>query len=187
VSAPGLRPEERRVLLQAAREAIAAHLAGRSAALPAASGGLAEPGAAFVSLHRRSDGELRGCVGQLRPEAPLVETVARAAVAAASEDDRFDPVTADELGRLSIEISALSGLAPIRPDDIEVGRHGLVVRAGSRRGVLLPRVPVDHGWDRAVFLAQTCRKAGLPERAWGEPGTQLEAFTATVFSDDDSS
>jgi AmmeMemoRadiSam system protein A len=182
---PGLNADERRALLAAAREAIAAHLAGRAPALPSAVGGLAEPAGAFVSLHRRSDGELRGCVGLLRPEAPLVEAVARMAVAAATQDERFPPVAAGELDGLSIEISALSRLSPIRPEEIEVGRHGLLVRSGDRRGVLLPRVPVDHGWDREGFLAQTCRKAGLPADAWKNPGTTIQSFTAIVFSEDD--
>jgi len=182
---PALGPGERRALLAAAREAIAAHLADRRPALPAAEGALAEPGAAFVSLHRRSDGELRGCVGLLRAESPLVLAVARMAVAAATDDGRFPAVTAEELGDLSIEVSALSGLAPIRPAEIEVGRHGLMVRSGDRRGVLLPRVPVDHGWDREAFLAQTCRKAGLALDAWTKPETTIHGFTATVFSDED--
>lgn len=182
---PALGAGERRALLAAAREAIAAHLAARRPALPAAEGALAEPGAAFVSLHRLSDGELRGCVGLLRPEAPLVLAVARMAVAAASDDDRFAAVTAAELGGLSIEISALSRLAPIRPDEIELGRHGLIVRSGDLRGVLLPRVAVDHGWDREAFLAETCRKAGLAADAWTKPETTIQGFTATVFSDDD--
>jgi AmmeMemoRadiSam system protein A len=180
---PGLSEEERRTLLAAAREAIAAHLAGREAVLPRATGALAEPRGAFVTLHRRSDRELRGCVGVLRPEQPLASAVFRMAVAAATQDDRFGPVVVAELAGLSIEISALSRLAPIRPDEIELGRHGLVVRAGDKRGVLLPRVPVDHGWDRDVFLAQTCRKAGLAADAWTHAGTQLQGFTATVFSD----
>lgn len=181
----GLSAEERRTLLLAAREAIAAHLAGRAPVLPQATGALAEPRGAFVSLHRRSDGELRGCVGVLRAEEPLADAVSRMAVAAATQDDRFDPVGESELAALAIEISALSRLAPIRPEEIELGRHGLVVRAGDKRGVLLPRVPVDHGWDRDSFLAQTCRKAGLAPDAWAREGTQLQGFTATVFSDAD--
>jgi AmmeMemoRadiSam system protein A len=181
----GLSAEERRTLLQTARESIAAHLAGRAPVLPRATGALAERRGAFVSLHRRSDGELRGCVGVLRADEPLADAVSRMAVAAATQDDRFDPVGEAELGSLAIEISALSRLAPIRPEEIELGRHGLVVRAGDKRGVLLPRVPVDHGWDRDSFLAQTCRKAGLSADAWTREGTQLQGFTATVFSDAD--
>jgi AmmeMemoRadiSam system protein A len=182
---PPLGAGERRALLAAAREAIAAHLCDRRPSLPAIEGALAEPGAVFVSLHRRSDGELRGCVGLLRAESPLVLAVARMAVAAATEDGRFAAVTTEELGGLAIEVSALSRLAAIRPDEIEVGRHGLLVRAGERRGVLLPRVAVDQGWDREAFLAQTCRKAGLAPDAWTRPETTIQGFTATVFSDAD--
>jgi AmmeMemoRadiSam system protein A len=181
--APELRDEERRALLAAAREAIAAHLAGRKAELPRATGALARPGGAFVSLHRRKDGELRGCIGQLRAEGPLLDAVAQMAVAAATEDERFAPVSATELDALSIEVSALSLLAPIRSDEVEVGRHGLMVRSGERRGVLLPQVPVDQGWERDQFLAQTCRKAGLAADAWRQPGVELSGFTATVFGE----
>jgi len=181
---PGLTGEERKALLAAAREAIAAHLGGRPAALPTATGGLAQTVGVFVTLHRRSDRELRGCVGLLDPDAPLVDTVARMAVAAATADSRFEPVAEREVEGLSIEISALSPLETIRPEDVEVGRHGLVVSAGGRRGVLLPHVPLDHEWDREGFLAQACRKAGLPADAWKQPDTGLQGFTAVVFSDE---
>ena len=181
----GLTADERRALLAAAREAIAAHFHRRRPELPPAGGGLAEKSGAFVTLHRRSDGDLRGCVGLLRSDAALLHTVARMAVAAATEDARFEPVGERELGSLSVEISVLSPLAPIRPEDVEVGRHGLLVSSDDRRGVLLPRVPVDQGWDRESFLEQTCRKAGLSTDAWKEPGTVLQGFTATVFSDGD--
>jgi AmmeMemoRadiSam system protein A len=117
-------------------------------------------------------------------EDPLARTVAEMAVAAATEDGRFDPVAAGELPSLTIEISALGPLQEIGPDDVEVGRHGLMVRCGSRRGVLLPQVPVEHHWDRDTFLAHTCRKAGLPADAWRWPDCQLLAFTATVFGEE---
>ena len=148
----------------------------------AATGALAEKQGAFVTLHRK-DGELRGCVGLMRAEASLLDTVARMAVVAAIEDGRFAPVTAGELDGLRIEISALAPLEPIRPEDVEVGRHGLLIGHRERRGVLLPQVPVEHGWDRETFLAHTCRKAGLPEDAWREPGVELLGFTATVFGE----
>jgi AmmeMemoRadiSam system protein A len=176
---------ERTSLLRAAREAIAAHLAGRRAELPAATGGLAEAGGAFVTLRRLTDDELRGCVGQMEASEPLLETVAKMAVAAATRDGRFDPVSAGELTSLRIEISLLSPLETIRPADVEVGRHGLLLRYGDRRGVLLPQVPVEHGWDREAFLAHTCEKAGLPADTWRRPGVELQGFTATVFGEDD--
>lgn len=186
-SAAGLELDalERRSLLLAAREAIAARLANREASLPPLEGGLAAARGAFVTLRRALDGGLRGCVGRLEADAPLLVTVIDMAVAAAMRDGRFDPVTRGELVSLRIEISALSPLEPIRPSDIQVGRHGLLLRQGARRGVLLPQVPVEHGWDRETFLAHTCRKAGLPPDAWKEPGVELLGFTATVFGEDE--
>ncbi len=170
----------RRCLLDVAREAIAARLAGRRPRLPP--GGIRGRGA-FVTLRKSADGELRGCVGLLESRDTLVETVAAMAVAAASRDSRFDPVTADELGSLRLEISVLSPLAPIQPGEVEVGRHGLLVRLGERRGVLLPQVPLEHGWDRESFLGHTCVKAGLPAYAWRQPGIEISGFTATVFGE----
>jgi AmmeMemoRadiSam system protein A len=182
VGRAALSAEERRTLLRVARESIAAHLGGRRSVLPAATGALGEKRGAFVTL-RRKGGELRGCVGFMRSDDPLLDTVARMAVAAAVEDGRFEPVAAAELGDLAVEISALGPLEPIRPEDVEVGRHGLLVSFESRRGVLLPQVPVEHGWDRETFLAHTCGKAGLPEDTWKKPGVELLAFTADVFGE----
>ena len=178
--AAGLTDAERRALLRVARESIAAHFRARRPPLPDPTGALAEHRGAFVTLHGR-DGQLRGCIGLMRSDRPLLETVARMAVAAATEDGRFEPVTEAELDDVSIEVSALSPLEPIRPEDVEVGRHGLLIGQGSRRGVLLPQVPGEHGWDRETFLVHTCRKAGLPDDAWKEPGVELLAFTADVF------
>ena len=178
-----LTDAERQALLRAARESIAAHFQGRRPALPPPTAALAKHRGAFVTLHG-GDGELRGCVGQMRSDRPLLETVARMAVAAAIEDGRFEPVAEAELDQLSIEVSALSPLEPIRPEDVEVGRHGLLIGKGGRRGVLLPQVPEAQGWDRETFLVHTCRKAGLPDDAWKEPGVDLLAFTADVFRDD---
>lgn len=174
---------EREILLRVARETIDRHLAGTRTVSRQAEGALGQHRGAFVTLHRREDGELRGCIGMMRGDRPLVDTVARMAVAAACEDQRFDPVTADELPALSIEISALGPLELIRPDDVEVGRHGVVIRHGDRQGVLLPQVPVEHGWDRETFLDHTCRKAGLPEGTWRQPGVEILAFTAEVFGE----
>lgn len=178
--------EERGLLLRAARAAIEAHLRGVDFQAPAgaeARGALALKSGAFVTLKRRADGELRGCVGLMRAERPLVETVVAMAVAAATEDGRFEPVTLEQLPGLAIEISALGPMRPIRPEDVEVGRHGLLISLGRRRGVLLPQVPLEQGWDRETFLAHTCWKAGLPEDAWRDPSAELLGFTATVFGE----
>ena len=182
-TAGGLTAEERRALLRAARESIAAHFQRRQPQLPPATGALAENRGAFVTLHRR-DGELRGCVGMMLADRPLLDTVARMAVASATEDGRFEPVTGAELPGLTIEISALGPLEPIRPEQVVVGRHGLLVSYAGRRGVLLPQVPVEHGWDRETFLCHTCRKAGLPADTWQKPGVELLGFTATVFGEE---
>jgi AmmeMemoRadiSam system protein A len=183
VAAAGdLTAEERRALLGAARASIAAHFRRKEPELPPATGALAQKRGAFVTLHRR-DGELRGCVGLMQSDRSLLETVARMAVAAAVDDGRFEPVRAAELDDLRIEISALGPLEPIRPEDVEVGRHGLLIGYRGRRGVLLPQVPVEQGWDRETFLEHTCWKAGLPEGTWKEPGVELLGFTATVFGE----
>jgi AmmeMemoRadiSam system protein A len=180
-----LTGEERQALLEAAREAIAAHFARRLPRLPPKTPSLAAPRGAFVTLRRLEDDDLRGCIGQMRSDQPLLDTVARMAVAAATEDGRFDPVTAGELPELAIEISALGPLAPIRPEDVVVGRHGLLIGYGGRRGVLLPQVPIEQGWDRETFLDHTCLKAGLAPGTWSKPGVELLAFTAQVFGESD--
>ncbi len=181
--AAAVSTEEQTALLQLAREAIACHFAGTRLQLPPACGTLAEPRGAFVTLSRRGDGELRGCIGSMLSDDPLLKTVSRMAVAAATQDPRFPPLRAEELEQVAIEISVLGPMEPIRPDQVEVGRHGLLVSDGRRRGVLLPQVPVEHGWDRETFLAHTCWKAGLPEDAWRRPEVELLGFTASVFAE----
>jgi AmmeMemoRadiSam system protein A len=126
--------------------------------------------------------KLRGCVGYPTALLPLFRTVIETARAAAFDDPRFIPLTLAEVGDLGVSLSVLSPLKPISPEEVEVGRHGLLMTEGPRRGLLLPQVPVEHGWDRITFLEQTCRKAGLPLDAW-QTGATIEAFTAEVFGD----
>ena len=173
---------DRTRLLQIARRAILAHVR-REAAVAAtldddASG---RRGGAFVTVHIK--GDLRGCIGRLDVDEPVAVTVARCAVSACSADLRFRPVTVAELTFLVIEVSLLGALEPIAgPDDIHVGRHGVLVEQGRQRGLLLPQVATEWRWDRFEFLAQTCRKAGLPRDGWKE-GAQLWRFEAEVFSE----
>jgi len=174
--------EERGFLLKLAHEAIAATLEQREISLDPPSKHLAEPRAAFTTLYYH--GRLRGCVGHVRAVESVWATVADTACAAAFEDTRFDPVTADELPHLQISLSILSPLKPIRAEEVEVGRHGLLISQHGRRGLLLPQVPVEYGWDRLTFLEETCHKAGLPADAWRK-GATLEAFTAEVFGERD--
>jgi AmmeMemoRadiSam system protein A len=173
---------ERALLLRLAREAIAAHVAGRPAHVPGAADILSRPGGAFVTLHK--GGELRGCIGHIQATEPLGTVVPRCAVAACSSDPRFPPLAPDELEAIDIELSLLGPLEPITgPHDIVVGRHGLVVERGWQRGLLLPQVATEWNWDADAFLAQTCRKAGLPLDAW-KNGARLSRFEAEVFGED---
>lgn len=180
-----LSDEARRVLLKAAREAIAAHLAGRACAAPNEPPELRQKRGAFVTLRRRRNGDLRGCVGLVEARLPLAEAVGEAAVSAAVADPRFPPVSADELPGLILDISALGTLQPIRPEDVVVGVHGLSIRCGRHAGLLLPQVPVEQEWDRETFLAMTCRKAGLPLDAWKRQDAKLMGFTADVFGEEE--
>ena len=134
---------------------------------------------AFVTLKKK--GSLRGCIGFIEPVLPLYETVIRAAIYAACQDQRFSPVTADELEELEIEISVLTVPEKIRdPLLIEVGKHGLIISQGDRRGILLPQVSVENNWSRDEFLERACLKAGLPRDAWAS-GADIYIFEAIVF------
>ena len=178
-------PAEQGQLLAIARQAIAAAVGRQRLVPPETDGILREKRGAFVTLHERATHDLRGCIGYVEPLFPLAETVTRAAVAAALHDTRFDPVTTRELPGLGIEISVLSLPEPLRPQDIVVGTHGLILSLGGRSGLLLPQVATEHGWDVTTFLEQTCRKAGLPAGAWKRPETQLLGFSAAVFGEAD--
>ncbi len=173
-------PEERATLLALAHGSIDARLRSIALEVDAPSAHLAQHSGAFTTLYLH--GQLRGCVGFVLPAHPLFRTVMEAAAGAAFHDLRFPPVTHEEAPDLKIEISVLSPLSPIAPDDIEIGRHGLVITYGMCRGLLLPQVPEEHGWDRQTFLEQTCLKAGAPPDAWRH-GAVIEAFTAEIFGE----
>ncbi len=175
---------QQRALVEIARQAVESSVTGEKreaviqvpADLPQATG-------AFVTLKKH--GELRGCIGTLECRRTLPEEVARVAVSAAREDPRFEPVRASELNDLDVEVSVLGPLEAIDPGDpeaIEIGRHGLVVEQGWRRGLLLPQVATEWGWDREAFLAHTCAKAGLPYDCW-RTGAKVYRFSADVFGD----
>jgi len=174
--------EERKILLNLAHEAIDSALEARDISLLPPSPHLAEARGVFTTLYHR--GGLRGCVGYIFPTAAVYRTVAETARAAAFEDSRFWPVTADEAPELEVSLSILSPLKPIRAEEVEIGKHGLLISMAGHRGLLLPQVPAEHGWDRITFLEQTCKKAGLPLNGW-QTGAKLEAFTAEVFGDRD--
>ncbi|MDR3640818.1 MAG: AmmeMemoRadiSam system protein A [Humidesulfovibrio sp.] len=160
---------------------ITSRLAGRGATPPPPSTELLERElGAFVTFKR--DGQLRGCIGNIIGQGPLCQTVWDMAQAAAFQDPRFPPLTKAELEGLEIEISILGPIEPCPdPKLVVVGRHGLIMRQGARQGLLLPQVPMEWGWDREQFLAQTCRKAGLPATAWRDPATAIYWFEAVFF------
>ena len=133
----------------------------------------------FVTVHVA--GKLRGCIGVIEGREPLSASIAHCAQGAAFHDPRFASLRADELGELQIEISVLSELHTIAPDQVEIGTHGLFVAAGDLRGLLLPQVAVEHRLSREQFLEETCRKAGLPRDAWRKAETQLFGFTCEIF------
>jgi len=172
---------DRSRLVQIARDAVTAHLSGAAVQSFEAFAAALRPGGAFVTFH--CEGELRGCIGRIEADEPIGHVIARCAIAAATEDPRFAPISATELARLEIELSLIGPLEPIDgPHEIEIGRHGLVVERGRRRGLLLPQVAAEWRWDVETFLAQTCHKAGLPLDAW-RAGALLWRFEAEVFGE----
>jgi AmmeMemoRadiSam system protein A len=176
---------ERLQLLRLAHDSISSALQHRAIALDPPTPHFSELRGVFTSLYLRQgrdEEELRGCVGYVLPSCPLYRAVAETARAAAFDDNRFPPLTEAESARIEIELSILSPPKPIRADEVEVGRHGLLISWRGRRGLLLPQVPVERGWDRTTFLEQTCCKAGLPADAW-QKGAAIEAFTAEVFGE----
>lgn len=184
---PDLSEAQQSELLSIARQSIEDYLAsGKEPAFdePLADPTLNRPLGAFVTL--TLEGELRGCIGHMHGEAPLYQTVAQAAVDAAVNDPRFPALPLAQLEDVEIEVSVLSPFKRVRDvhdeSEIEVGRHGLYLLYGQQRGVLLPQVPVDEGWERAEFLEQICAKAGLPTGCWEQ--ATLYTFTAQVFAED---
>ena len=132
----------------------------------------------------REAGALRGCIGYTSALKPLYMTVRDTATLAAIRDPRFQPVDTAELPRLDYEISVLSPLHRVLDiEQIRIGEHGLLMKNGENEGLLLPQVPVEHKWDRATFLEQTCAKAGLPFGCWKDEDTDIFSFTAVVFGE----
>lgn len=176
-----LTNHQQELLLRLAREAVEESVRrGYLSKIAKPLGAPEEACGAFVTL--RHEGRLRGCIGHLERLGPLYETVRECAMAAALHDPRFDSVEPEELPGLSIEISVLSPLRDIAPDEIVVGEHGLMVSQGPFRGLLLPQVAVEWNWDRERFLEETCHKAGLPSDAWRH-GARVQGFSAQVFAE----
>ena len=177
-----LSDSDKTKLLQIARETIENYLDTRQIPEFEVPENLKIPGAAFVTLEKH--GNLRGCIGHVVAMEPLYKTVAVCAVQAAVSDPRFPPLRAEELKDIHIEISVLTPQQKVESlDEIEVGRDGLVIAQGSQRGLLLPQVATEYGWNRTEFLQHTCRKAGLPVSAYKSPGTEIYKFQALIFGE----
>ena len=177
----GLTDEEKEILYKIARAAIESRCTGEKyPEIKITSKTLKEKRGAFVTLHKR--GNLRGCIGYIRAQKPLHETIKEMALAAAFQDNRFKPVKKDELKDIDIEISVLTPLKKIDSiEEIEVGKHGIYIIKGFHSGILLPQVATEYGWDRNTFLEHTCTKAGLPTDAWKKKDTEIYIYSADIF------
>lgn len=169
-------------LLRLARQAITEFLrTGKTLRPTKEDSVLQEKRGAFVTL--KAEDQLRGCIGYPLPIKPLEETVIEMAVAAATQDYRFQPLTLEELPETQIEISVLTLPQPVKDiKKIEVGKHGIIVKKGFHKGLLLPQVPLEWDWDLETYLRHGCQKAGLDEDEW-KKGAQIEIFSAQVFSE----
>ncbi len=178
-----LADDEKRELLRIARATLREHaFSGRIPPGKPHRECLVAPAAVFVSLHKEK--ALRGCIGSTEADRPLYRAVQEMAISAATKDPRFPPLAPDELEKIEIEISVLGNARTIkRPEDLVIGEDGAWIEGHGRRGLLLPQVAPEAGWDGATLLSKTCQKAGLPDDAWKDPAITAHAFRAQVFSD----
>lgn len=178
-----LTEEEKIYSLRLARKTLENYFAGKSEEIipPKEYKNLLEKRGVFVTLLK--DGHLRGCIGVLEPIYPLYEGIQKMAISSAFEDLRFSPLEAEELPLIEIEISVLSPLKPGTIEEVEVGKHGIYLIKDFHRGVLLPQVPVEYGWDKKTFLEHVCLKAGLPLDCYKDPSAKIYLFTAEVFKE----
>ncbi len=176
--------EEKVLLLDLARRSVHAAVTGDDAPEVSADDVFSRVGGAFVTLKAR--GMLRGCIGNFSGTGTLGATIRAMAGEAALHDPRFVPVSPAEVDGLTIEISVLSPMETVKVGDVIPGKHGLYIRKGNRAGTLLPQVAAEQGWDTETFLAHTCLKAGLSPQAYLEEGTEIFAYTAEVFSENEN-
>ncbi len=180
-----LSDEDKKALLQLARSSI--ECAVKREPLPTTDlpkQNLLTPCGAFVTV--RVNGELRGCYGYVNAYYPLAQTVQEVGVKSALDDPRFEPIAPGELASMELEVSVLAPPVKVeRVEEIEVGVHGLIMETRIHRGLLLPSVPTEYGWDLEQFLKHTAQKAGLPPDAWKNKNVSIFKFTAEKFSESD--
>lgn len=175
-----LSKQDRDTLKIIARETLAARLDHRSPVYPEHSLALEKRYGMFVTI--KVHGQLRGCIGRMSSNHPLIDTVKDMALAAGFEDPRFPPLSHTELPLLDLEITILGPLEPLSPpDNFTIGTHGLFISSHGRSGVLLPQVAVEYGWSKTEFLQHVCLKAGLAPEIWKSPDSDLYRFEGTVF------
>jgi len=183
---PALSAEDKITLLKLARTTLDEYLQARTRPpFTPTSIAMEQPRATFVTLRHKQTHDLRGCRGEVFARYPLWESVQRVSLLSATDDPRFRPMNHAELADVHIEISVLT---PMRlahsPDEVIVGKHGVMIRAGGRGGLFLPQVPKEQGWDRDEYLSTLCwMKAGLPADAWRKPEVQLYLFEAEIFEE----
>ena len=146
---------------------------------------LIETRAVFVTLRKRSNGDLRGCIGHSKPRYPLIEAVAKTAISSAMDDSRFTPLKIDELPNLLIEINVLSPMVPSKPENVEIGKHGLMINKGPKGALFLPEVAVSNDWDLNTFFDELCRKADLPKGSWNNRYAELFVFESEAWGDNE--
>jgi AmmeMemoRadiSam system protein A len=183
---PALDAADKIALLKLARSTLAEYLSDRTRpAYEPTSAAQQQPRATFVTLRHKHSHDLRGCRGEVFARYPLWESVQRVSILSATDDPRFRPMAHDELADMHLEISVLTPMRLARsPEEVIVGRHGVMIRKGGHGGLFLPQVPGEQGWDRDEYLSTLCwMKAGLPADAWRKPGTQLYLFEAEIFEE----
>jgi len=181
-----LNKAEQKRLLEIAKQAVETYIKeGKIIEIKEDNPMLNRPLGAFVTLEE--NGELRGCIGSFEPVIPLYQVVIEMGISAAVNDPRFVPVSKSELDKLEYEISVLSPLKKVNSwQDIEIGKHGVEIRKGSRNGVFLPQVATENSWDLDTFMSTLCtQKAGLSADCWKDPETEIYVFTAQVFDEND--
>ncbi|MCS7199187.1 MAG: AmmeMemoRadiSam system protein A [Caldimicrobium sp.] len=184
-----LTPQEKSYLLELAQKSLIAHFEGKTfepkPPSPSLYPHLWEKRALFVTLYKERS--LRGCVGNIAPEEALYKEVCKVVLASAFEDPRFPPLNKEELPLIDIEISLLSPFKKVGPEEIVIGRDGIYVKKGFRRGLLLPQVATENNWDRETFLAHACLKAGLPKDCYLDPEVEIYVFTVEVIRESEKS
>ncbi len=185
--------DEGRFVVETARRAVEEYVLHRNRlAVPEGTPPkLREKAGVFVTLNTYPDGLLRGCIGHPYPDSPLIEALIDSAISACSRDPRFPPVRKSELDAITVEVTVLTPPETIRVkkpseylNQVQVGRHGLMVKKGWYQGLLLPQVATEEGWDAEEFLSQTCRKAGLPLTAWMDEDTQVMRFEGLIHAEE---